>query len=157
MGFWDNVTPQSVESAKDGFKEFQIGDNEAVVRSAIEKVSESGNDMMVITFENDEGGTIKHFIVDGEFKQQKLKQFYIAFGIPFGNMNVDEWLGKRGIVVCKQGKPNNTGNVYNQVSYLRPLLGASTNHQPSQAFQQSIQPPASEVYPEGEFTDDIPF
>jgi len=171
MSFWNGVTPQSVASAKDGFKEFQIGENEAIVKSVVEKVSESGNDMLVITFENDEGAEIRHYIVDGEFKQQKLKQFYIAFGIPIGDMNVNGWRGKRGIVVCKQGKPNNNGNTYNQVSYLRPRPGtnsAPNNAQRNQPAQQPARQPAPQSYephntepdytpPEEEFTDDIPF
>jgi len=168
MGFWNNVTSQSVASARDGFKEFQIGDNTAVVKSAVEKVSESGNDMLVITFENDEGAEIRHYIVDGEFKQQKLKQFYLAFNIPLGSQNINEWIGKSGIVVCKQGKPNSNGNAYNQVSYLRPRTpqnhsapaGRSTP-QTYSAPRPQQQPATSQAqpYPTGddEFEDNIPF
>jgi hypothetical protein len=129
MGYWDDVTPHSVANAQDGFKEFRIGDNEAFVKSVQEKVSESGNPMLVITFENDEGAEIKHYIVDGEYKLQKLKQFYVAFGIPLGSSNFDEWRGKRGIVVCKQGDMYN-GKIYNKVSYLRPRLKPNSNLQP---------------------------
>jgi hypothetical protein len=163
MSFWNGVTPQSVASAQDGFKEFQIGENEAYVKSAKEDISESGNPMLVITFVNDEGAEIRHYIVDGEFKQQKLKQFYIAFGIPIGSQNFHEWLNKRGIVVCKQGKPNRNGNIYNQVSYLRPRPGANTNRssvdntQRSQQAQQPARQPDPEHRPEDEFEDDIPF
>jgi hypothetical protein len=162
MGFWNGVTPQSVASAKDGFKEFPVGDNEAYVKSAVEKFSESGNEMLVITFVNDEGAEIRHFIVDGEFKHQKLKQFYIAFGIPIGSQNINEWINKRGVVVCKQGKPNANGNVYNQVSYLRPRPGANS-YQPqankAQHNQPARHPDPEQDYtpPEEEFLDDIPF
>jgi len=159
MSFWDNVTPQSVACAKDGFKEFRIGDNDAVIKSAVEKVSESGNDMLVITFENDEGAEIRHYIVEGEFKQQRLKQFCIAFGIPFGSRDINEWQGKRGIVVCKQGKqPSRDGYTYNQVSYLRPKPGANLNPPPerSQSAQQQSQGQGQAQSDDG-FYDDIPF
>jgi hypothetical protein len=89
MGYWDNVTPHSVANAADGFKEFRIGDNDAFVKLVREKYSESGNPMLVITFGNDEGAEIKHFIVDGEYKLRKLKQFYQAFGIPFGSRDFE--------------------------------------------------------------------
>jgi len=151
MSFWRGVTPQTVASAKDRYAEFQIGENEAIVKSAEEKVSASGNPMLVITFENDEGAEIRHFIVDGEFKLTKLKQFFIAFNIPIGSQNIYEWIGKRGIVVCKQGKPDNKGNTYNQVSYLRPL------REQSQAAQTASQ---GNVPQEAGFQatdDDIPF
>ncbi|GHU82002.1 hypothetical protein FACS189468_5640 [Spirochaetia bacterium] len=166
MGFWNGVSPDSVANASDGFKEFIIGDNDAYIKKVEEKVSESGNDMLVVTFANDDGAEIRHYIVDGEFKQQKLKQLCIAFNIPFGSQSIQSWIGKRGIVVCKQGKPNSNGNVYNQVSYLRPKPGTNVNPrpahtQPSQPAQQQPQqpyhPPAGQTQQNDEFEDDIPF
>jgi hypothetical protein len=176
MGYWDDVTPHSVANAQDGFKEFQIGDNDAFVKSVQEKISESGNPMLVITFANDEGAEIRHFIVDGEFKLQKLKQFYIAFGIPLGSRDFEEWRGRRGIVVCKQGTPYN-GKVYNQVSYLRPKLKSPSNPPPAhnaqrsqptqQPAQRPVQQPAyfdntgdafgNQNHSDDGFDDDIPF
>jgi hypothetical protein len=160
MGYWDDVTPHSVANAQDGFKEFRIGDNEAFVKSVQEKVSESGNPMLVITFENDEGAEIKHYIVDGEYKLQKLKQFYVAFGIPLGSSNFDEWRGKRGIVVCKQGEPYN-GKIYNKVNYLRPRLSSNSqpaNNPPRSQPARQPEPPREEQPPQDDgFDDDIPF
>jgi hypothetical protein len=161
-GYWDDVTPHSVANAQDGFKEFRIGDNNAFVKSVQEKVSESGNPMLVITFENDEGAEIKHFIVEGEYKLQKLKQFYVAFGIPLGSRDFDEWRGRRGIVVCKQGNTYN-GKVYNQVSYLRTRLSSDTHSQPAnnptpKSPAKQPDPPREEQSPPGDdFDDDIPF
>ena len=165
MGFWNDVTPDSVANASGGFNEFTIGDNEAYIKEVKEDVSQGGNEMLVITFANERGVEIKHFIVEGEYKQQKLKQLYIAFNIPFANHNIQSWIGKSGIVVCKQGKPNSNGNVYNQVSYLRPKPGTNINNhanggsQPSQSSvpQQQYQPPAGNANQGDEFTDDIPF
>jgi hypothetical protein len=162
--FWSGVTPNSVANASDGFKEFIIGDNDAYIKKVEEDVSQSGNDMLVVTFANDDGAEIKHFIVDGEYKQQKLKQFYTAFNIPFASQNIQSWIGKRGIVVCKQGKPNSNGNAYNQVSYLRPKLGANVNRpahtqQNQQARQQQAyhQPAEQAQQSDDGFEDDIPF
>ena len=162
MGFWNNVTPDSVVSASDGFKEFIIGDNEAYIKKVEEKISESGNEMLVVIFANDDGAEIKHYIVDGEYKLQKLKELCIAFNIPFGSQTIQSWYGKRGIVVCKQGKPNSNGNVYKQVNYLRPKPGGNVNRpahsQPSQATpEQPYHPSAGQTAQEDEFLDDIPF
>ena len=170
MGFWNDVTPDSVSNASDGYKEFIIGDNEAYIKDVEEDTSHSGNDMLVITFANNDGATIKHFIVEGEYKQQKLKELCTAFNIPFGSSDTQRWIGKRGIVVCKQGKPNSKGNTYNQVSYLRPKPGTNNvnrpaNAQSSQAPQrqpQQPQPQQSYNQPAGnppgdDFEDDIPF
>ena len=166
MGYWDDVNPRSVNEASDGFSEFALGDNDAFIDKVEEKVSESGNDMLVITFAKSNGVTIKHFIVDGEYKLSKLKQLYIAFNIPVGETDIRKWLGKTGIVVCKEGKPFN-GKVYNQVSYLRPKQGATNvnrpaNNKPSQPAQGNgwsghhAEQLAKEVSDDG-FTDDIPF
>jgi hypothetical protein len=154
MGYWDDVTPNSVASAEDGFKEFKIGDNEAFVKKVEEKYSESGNSMLVITFENDEGAEIKHYIVNGEYKLQNLKQFYIAFGIPLGSHDIGKWYGKRGVVVVKKGEPYN-GKTYNKVSYLRPRNGENAYQPPSNNEQQSTS--ASRPDSDDTFKDDIPF
>jgi len=167
-GFFNDVTPDSVAAASDGFKEFTIGENEAYIKNVSEGVSQSGNDMLVVTFANNDGAEIKHYIVEGEYKHQKLKQFYIAFNIPIGSQSIKNWIGKRGIVVCKQGKPNSNGNVYNTVSYLRPKPGAnvkqSVNTQTNQPTQQSsglsnrqAEQLAKEVDDSQQFEDDIPF
>jgi hypothetical protein len=161
MGFWNGVTPDSIASASDGFKEFNVGDNEAYIKKIEEKVSQNGNDMLVITFANDDGAEIHHYIVDNEFKQQKLKQLCIAFNIPFGSQNIQGWIGKTGTVVCKQGKPNSNGNTYNQVGYLRPKAGQNINPHPAHTQQnQSVQKPQQQYNPPSSddgFTDDIPF
>ena len=164
MGFWNGVTPDSVSNADDGFREFIVGENEAYIKSVTEKISQSsGNEMLVITFANNEGAEIRHYIVDNEYKQQKLKQLCIAFNIPFGSQNLQSWIGKRGIVVCKRGEPNANGNVYNQVSYLKPKPGPNVNQRPAhiqpgqQAGQQSYNPPAGNPPSDDNFDDDIPF
>ena len=93
MGFWNGVTPDSVASADEGFKEFIVGDNKAYIKSVQEKCSQNGNEMLVVTFANDDGAEIRHYIVDGDYKQQKLKQLCIAFNIPFGSQNIQSWVG----------------------------------------------------------------
>jgi hypothetical protein len=166
MGFWNGVTPDSVASASDGFKEFEIGENEAYIKNVTEKFSQSGNEMLVVTFGNNEGAEIQHYIVDGEYKQQKLKQLCIAFNIPFGSQDTQSWRGKRGIVVCKQGKPNSNGNIYNQVSYLKPKPGPNVNPRPTytqpsppanQHPQQPYNQPEDQPQADDGFTYDIPF
>ena len=161
MSFWNNVNQHTVSQASDGFSEFAIGDNEAFIDKVEEKFSESGNEMLVITFAKTGSAEtkIKYYIVDGEWKMSKLKQLYIAFNIPIGETETSKWLGKTGIVVCKQGKPYN-GNIRNEVNYLRPKPGANANKaQHSQpTAQQSGQQPNQEYDPsEKEFDDDIPF
>ena len=162
MSFWNDVTPQAVSNAPDGFKEFQVGDNEAWIQMVNETTSQSGNRMLVITFRKMDGAEIKHYIVDDEYKMQKLKQLYLCFGIPMGNMEIDTvWKGKTGVVVCKKGEPYD-GKCYNKVSYLRPLTDGD---KPANRSNGSMKPGYmssgvgnSQGQPYGDsFSDDIPF
>ena len=155
MGYWDNVTPQSVANASNGFNEFKIGDNEAYIKMVEEKHSESGNPMLVITFANNAGAEIKHYIVDGEYKLSKLKQLYQSFSIPLGSQDIEDWRGKRGIVVCKQGEPYN-GSVYNKVNYLRPLSVKKAEQKPQAATPANALPKQAPAQIDN-FDDDIPW
>ncbi|GMO39901.1 MAG: hypothetical protein Pg6C_00580 [Treponemataceae bacterium] len=169
MSFFYGVTPATVSNAADGFKEFKIGDNRAYIANVEEKFSNSGNAMLEITFFDGEGAEIRYYIVDGEYKLSKLKQLQTAFGIPLGDTNTRNWIGKWGIVVCKAGEPYN-GKVYNKVSYVRPDYNAppANNAQygrparPTpvrQPVQQQYQNPTEPEYPQQDdgFEDPIPF
>jgi hypothetical protein len=127
MSFWNGVTPQSVANAPDGFKEFQVGENEAFIQQVNETTSKnSGKDMLDIIFKKMDGAEIHYYIVDDEYKMEKLKKLCLCFGIPMGSTNIEEWRGKRGIVVCKPGEPYGDSNkIYNKVSYLKPLVPAN--------------------------------
>ena len=146
MGFFNDVNPQSVSQAPDGFKEFRVGDNEASIVKVEEAISNSSNPMLVVTFRNNDGAEIRYYIVDGEYKLQRLKQLYLSFGVPIGSTDTNSWIGKTGIVVCKAGEPYE-GKIYNKVSYLKPKA-------PGTKSEQSVSAPASQVEP---FNDDIPF
>jgi len=156
MGFWSGVTPESVQQASDGFKEFHVGDNEASIKYAEQVLSNNGNQMLVIIFTNNEGAEIKHYIVDNEFKIQKLKQLYQAFGIPMGSTVIEEWRGRTGIVVCKRGQPYD-GKIYNKVSYLRPKMSGAVNSSRQPAPVQTTPQKPSQPPVEDHFVDDIPF
>jgi hypothetical protein len=172
MNFFDGVNPKSIAEAESGFMQFKVGDNEAYIKMVQEKTSGNGNEMLEITFATEDSAEIRHYIVNNEFKLQKLKQLYIAFDIPPKDyLNLRGWLYKEGIVVCKQGDPYN-GTVYNKVSYLRPKVKQNSNPGPAKN-PQSSRPPAQQhsvteeqrdyTQEQGEppvndgFDDDIPF
>jgi hypothetical protein len=152
MNFFDDVTPKSVKSAADGFLEFKTGDNEASVKMAYEGTSQSGNPMLTIIFTTAEGAEIKYYISNNEYKLQRLKQFYLAFNIPMGNNQIEEWRGKKGIVVCKM-EPYN-GKTYPKVSYLKPLIAQDITDKRNDNHN-SPKPPSNAA--NDPFIDDIPF
>ena len=156
MSFFNGVNPQSVSQAADGFKGFKVGDNYAMISKVEEKLSNSGNPMLEITFANEDGGTIWYYIVDNDFKLSRLKQLYQAFGIPMGETNIQKWVGKWGIVVCKEGEVYN-GKKYPRVYYVKPV----DNEKPSVANTTLApiynQPPSLPETTGNDFVDDIPF
>lgn len=153
MSFFDDVTPQNVEAASDGFLDFKIGDNEAFIKMAYEEKSKSGNPMLTIVFANREGAEIKYYIANNEYKLQRLKQLYIAFGIPMGNNEIEDWRGKKGIVVCKLGEPYK-GRTYPKVSYVRPLIAKDI---PEKRSTEPGYSPQGQGQSSDNFADDIPF
>jgi len=144
--FWQGITPQTVADAPSGFKEFDIGDNVAFISQVNQKVSKSGNKMLEIIFKKEDDAEIRYYIVDDEYKMQKLKSLYTSFGIPMANKEIDGWKGKKGIVVCKKGEPyGDKGICYNKVAYLKPLENGHNS-------------PSAPTNPNSDgFTDDIPF
>ena len=157
MSFFDGVNSNTVSQASDGFKSFKLGDNHACISKVEETTSKNGDPMLVITFSSEDGATIRYRIMEGEWKLSRLKQLYTAFGISMGETNIQRWIGKWGIVVCRDGKPYD-GKVYKEVHFLRPDIGnESQNNKPRQSGI-----PHGESLPQGHgyednFTDDIPF
>jgi len=163
--FMDGITPQTVAQASDGFKLFKVGDNHARISNVAERTTKNGDPMLEINFIDEDGANIRYYIVKNEFGESKLKQLFLAFNIPFANLyNYQSWLNKWGVVVCKEGKPYN-GNVYPEVSYVRPAESRQANtSQPRPPVQQQQYSQPQEEYPpagqdsrDDEFTDDIPF
>jgi hypothetical protein len=160
MRFMDDVTPQNLEQAK-SFSSFQIGDNTAHIVKVEEAMSSSGNNMLVIHFENEFNGIIRYYIVDNEYKFQKLKGLYQAFGIPFTETNPDRWIGRQGVVVCKEGKPYN-GETRPEVHYVKPILSNTSSPAQPAMYSTPEQAPANQGWnnpppSDDGFVDEIPF
>jgi len=164
MSFFNGVTPQAVADAK--IKEFEIGDNDAYIKTVREKLSNKGNPMLEITFANEDGAEIRYYITESEWKLLNLKQLYDAFGIPPNEYtSLGKWLYRKGVVVCKQETYN--GETRIKVSYLRSKPLAQAKRTPETGYSpQNGQPVAMEpgyVTPQGQgqsgdhFDDDIPF
>ena len=155
--FFDDVSPTTVSEAASGLGEFKVGDNHAHISSVVETISKKGNPMLDITFVNEDGKSIHYYIVDGEYKLSKLKQLYQAFEIPVGEIDTRKWIGKWGIVVCKEDKPYN-GKIFNKVSYVRPNLENGTPPRSVTPNTQSNSlPPSGGGSSDDDFDDDIPF
>jgi hypothetical protein len=156
MGFLRAYGRERIEHAPDNnFIRFQIGDNEAKIKSVEERTSKAGNDMLVVTYILPDGAEIKEFITDNGTAATKIKQLQKAFGIPWGEQNIRNWIGKKAIVVCKEDEYN--GNIYPKVSYYKPLeprdnIGGSY----SNSYNQS-KPAREECVEYPAFTNDIPF
>jgi len=162
MSFFDGVNARALENAPDGFKNFNIGENEAYIDNAQEGFTkDSGRPMVTITFKRDDGAEVKYYIVDNEWKLTNLKNLYAAFGIPLHSTDMADWYHKRGIVVCKEHV--HEGKTYPRVSYLKALpRGGQRQGEPNSSAGTSRgtgygQQPWRNERPDDEFKDDIPF
>ena len=144
MSYWDDVSRESLENAKDSVY-FDEGENICKISKAEYAISSSGNEMLVITFTNDSGATIKFRIVEGIYKLKMLKNLLTSFGISFDDCrNTNKWIGRSGIAVCKKDDPYN-GKVYLKVTHCRSIKDKIEN-------STKAQPQSGKA-----FDDDIPF
>jgi hypothetical protein len=88
-----------IEAARELSDPFPVGLTPAYIREVEEKVSKSGNEMLVVNFVELVNGTawINDYIVDNEYAARKLKTLESAFGIAYG-APLSAWLGKKGVL-----------------------------------------------------------
>ena len=105
MGNWNYAREESTKAS--------AGDYRFEVVSAEEKVSKSGKDMIVITLKpNGASFTVNDYIVEGEYFNKKMTQFFDSTGIEAGNFNFMTWVGATGAVRLKEDE-----NGYLKVAY----------------------------------------
>ncbi len=79
------------------------GDHRFAVVSAEQKVSKSGKQMIVVTLKpNGATFTVNDYIVEGEYFNKKMTQFYDSTGIAEGDFNYLTWVGAIGAARFKE-------------------------------------------------------
>jgi len=160
MSFFDGVNARALHDAPDGFRNFDIGENEAYIDYAQEgRTKDGARTMLTVTFKRDDGAEIRHYIVDNDWKLANLKRLYAAFGIPLHSADVADWFHRRGIVVCKEEVYE--GRTYPKISHFKALPGGGRTNGPVNPGYTSpgsgYNANRNERPPSDEFKDDIPF
>ena len=88
------------------FKPIPVGDHRVRIASAEEQTSNSGRQMIKLVLNvSGHNATIWHFIVfmpeNQKLTNQKLGELWNSFGIPQGNFNLQQWVGKVGAAKVK--------------------------------------------------------
>ena len=88
------------------FKPIPVGDHRVRIASAEEQTSGSGRQMIKLVLNvSGYNSTIWHFIVfmpeNQKLTNQKLGELWNSFGIPQGNFNLQQWIGKVGAAKVK--------------------------------------------------------
>ena len=88
------------------FKPIPVGDHRVRIASAEEQTSGSGRQMIKLVLNvSGHNSTIWHFIVfmpeNQKLTNQKLGELWNSFGIPQGNFNLQQWVGKVGAAKVK--------------------------------------------------------
>jgi hypothetical protein len=97
------------------FKPIPVGDHRVRIASAEEQTSGSGRQMIKLTLEvSGYSSTIWHYIVfmpeNQKLTNQKLGEVFNSFGIPQGNFNLQQWVGKVGAAKVKHEEYNGETN-----------------------------------------------
>lgn len=109
--------PWKFERTEREFEQVPAGDHRVVIESVDKAQSKAGNDMLVIKLEvSGCSARLWHYIVfmdaHPEITNQKLTEVFDSFGIPDGDFNLANWIGKAGgahVKIDDQG--------YSKVSY----------------------------------------
>lgn len=105
MSNWNYVRENSTNVA--------AGDHRFEVVSAEEKISKSGNKMIVVGVKpNGASFTVNDYIVEGEYFNRKMTQFFDSTGIAEGDFNLLTWVGAIGAARFKEDE-----NGYLKVGY----------------------------------------
>ena len=93
------------------FAPIPVGDYRVRIQSAEEQTSGSGKQMIKLTLDvSGYSSTIWHYIVfmpeNQKLTNQKLGELWNSFGIPQGNFNLQQWVGKVGAAKVKHEEYN---------------------------------------------------
>ena len=96
----------SSDYEEQSFKPIPVGDHRVRIASAEEQTSGSGRQMIKLVLNvSGYNSTIWHFIVfmpeNQKLTNQKLGELWNSFGIPQGNFNLQQWVGKVGAAKVK--------------------------------------------------------
>ena len=102
------------------FKPIPIGDHRVRIASAEEQTSNSGRQMIKLVLDvSGYNATIWHYIVfmpeNQKLTNQKLGELWNSFGIPQGNFNLQQWVGKVGAAKVKHEDYN--GELSAKIAY----------------------------------------
>lgn len=83
------------------FAPIPVGDHRVRIASVEEKKSSNGNDMLEIVLDvSGHSSSLWYYLVffndNPSMTNQKLGQLFDSFGIPMGDMNIRNWVGKVG-------------------------------------------------------------
>ena len=138
------------------FKPIPIGDYRLRISSAEEQTSNSGKQMIKLVLEvSGYNSTIWHYIVfmpeNQKLTNQKLGEFWNSFGIPQGNFNLQQWVGKVGAGKVKHEEYNDESNA--KVAYF--IKKEKQDNLP--AWQEPNKSNVASDFTEVTDTDDLPF
>lgn len=142
MSNWNYVRE---ESAKVG-----AGDLRFEVVSAEDKTSKTGKKMIVVGLKpNGAEFVVNDYIVEGEYFNRKMTQFFDSTGIKEGDFNFITWIGATGAARFKEDE-----NGYLKVGYYLDKKKAATL--PAWVGEMPQRQTVTEIKTEGT-DDDLPF
>jgi len=144
MSIFQNYQPEDYSDV-----EIEKGEHLLKISEVEEKISSKGRDMLEIKLKNITGNQFWYYIVKNDYFNKNLTRFFDCFGIPYNSLNINTWVGKKGVVYLDYGEPRNDGRKYMEIK----RLVVDKDKLPPKAPQQ----PAQQNERKDTFVDDIPF
>ena len=145
MGNWSNYHREEAEFTP------IVGKIRCVITDVEEKVSKSGNNMIVITV-NPSGSKakVKYWLVDNDYFNRNATSFFDSFKeIEEGNFDFLTWIGAEGAAMFKEGD-----NGYAEIAYF-----ISADRAANLPPFEGTKPPRQTVtkFTEDDSEDELPF
>jgi hypothetical protein len=151
----EKYSKEDIENAKDLTSPFPIGFVPALIADVQERLSNKGNEMLVVTYQSldDPTATVNDYITDNEYTARKIKHIQTCFGIPYG-APAPAWKYKKGVVRTEVDIYNGykKAKVAGYCKYNPDLK--YENHIPQENVQKEQTPPQSTV---DALLDKVPF
>ncbi len=161
---------------------FKEGRFDCILISAELKMSSTKKEMVEMEFSIPNQGKLKYWLVDDQSSQEahdrtnaNMTRFFDCFKIRRGNFNINQWVGKKGIIEIAKGSPNADGKVFFEIKKLivnnqqnayqknqapygnTQQLYQQQQTQSNSAYQPRNNPPQNNGYVPQDDMDNIPF
>lgn len=138
--------PFTYQREETAINHLEVGEYRVVVVSAENATSKNTGKEMIKIGVKPSGAdmTLYNYLVEGEYFNRNLTQFYDSFDVPEGNLNLVEWIGAEGAAKLGKDKEGYLKIKWfinkNKAASLPPFVGSKPEKQEITSFSNDDDP-----------------